>query len=171
MNLNSRVAVLTRAALLLALALLFQSIRLLFPIPPLASTFLIGSLMNACFLLAAGIVGMGPTLMIVFLVPIVAYFQQVLPLPIFIIPVALGNAIFIGIFLMGRHWKYWVNIVVAAASKAIFMYIAFSWLLNLLEIHVKIATGLLFIMSWPQFITGIIGGALAGIIKKRLRLL
>lgn len=168
---NSKVATLTRAALLLALALLFQSIRLLLPIPPFVSTFLIGSLMNTCFLLAAEIVGMGPALMIVFLVPIVAYFQQVLPLPIFIIPVALGNAIFIGIFLMGKHWKYWVNIGIAAVSKTIFLYAAFSWLLTFIAIPMKIATSLLFIMSWPQFITGIIGGALAGIIKKRLRLL
>lgn len=171
MSSNSRVAILTRAALLLTIALLFQSIRLLFPIPPFISTFLIGSLMNTCFILAAEIVGMGPTLMIVFLVPIVAYFQQVLPLPVFIIPVALGNAIFIGIFLMGRHWKYWVSIGIAAASKAIFMYVAFSWLLTFIAIPMKIATGLLFVMSWPQFITGIIGGVLAGIIKKRLRLL
>jgi hypothetical protein len=168
---RSNLSILTRTALLLALALLFQSIRLLIPIPPFLSTFLIGSLMNTCFLIAAEIVGMGPALMIVFLVPIVAYFQQVLPLPIFIIPVALGNAIFIGIFLMGRHWNYWVNIVIAAASKAIFMYAVFSWLLTFIAIPIKIATGLLFIMSWPQFITGVIGGFLAGIIKKRLRLL
>jgi hypothetical protein len=168
---RSNLSILTRTALLLALALLFQSIRLLIPIPPFLSTFLIGSLMNTCFLIAAEIVGMGPALMIVFLVPIVAYFQQVLPLPIFIIPVALGNAIFIGIFLMGRHWNHWVNIVIAAASKAIFMYAVFSWLLTFIAIPIKIATGLLFIMSWPQFITGVIGGFLAGIIKKRLRLL
>lgn len=166
-----KVAILTRTALLLALALLFQSIRLLIPIPPFLSTFLIGSLMNSCFLIAADMVGAGPAIVLVSLVPIVAYFQQVLPLPIFIIPVALGNAIFIGIFLIGKNQKYWMKILAAAAGKSIFMYVAFSWLLTFIAIPAKIAAGLLFIMSWPQFITGIMGGILAGMIKKRLTLL
>jgi len=92
-----KVAILTRTALLLALALLFQSIRLLIPIPPLLSTFLIGSLMNSCFLIAAEMAGAGPAIVLVSLVPIVAYFQQVLPLPIFIIPVA-------GIRMARKDW-------------------------------------------------------------------
>jgi hypothetical protein len=166
-----KIAILTRTALLLALALLFQSIRLLIPIPPFLSTFLIGSLMNSCFLIAADMVGAGPAIVLVSLVPIVAYFQQVLPLPIFIIPVALGNAIFIGIFLIGKKQKYWMKILAAAAGKSIFMYVAFSWLLTFIAIPAKIAAGLLFIMSWPQFITGIMGGILAGMIKRRLTLL
>lgn len=168
---RSKSTILTRAALLLSLALLFQSLRLMIPVPPMLSTFLIGSLMNACFLIAAEWVGAGPALLITFLVPIAAYFQQVLPLPIFIIPVALGNAIYIGVFLMGRRLQYWWKLSAAAASKMIFMYVAFHWLLTLIAIPGNIATGLLFIMSWPQLVTGIIGGILARIIKKRLKLL
>lgn len=168
---SSTSRILTRTALLLALVLLFQSLRLLIPISPFLSTFLIGSLINSCLLIAAEMVGVGPALVIVFLTPVVAYFQQVLPLPIFILPVALGNAIYIGIFRMGEHWKYWLSISVAAACKAAFMYFAFSWLLTLVEIPAKIAVGLLFAMSWPQFVTGLLGGLLANIIKKRLKLL
>jgi hypothetical protein len=168
---SSKSIILTRAALLLALALLFQSLRLVIPVAPMLSTFLIGSLINACLLVAAEWVGMRPALIIVFLVPMVAYFQQVLPLPIFIIPVALGNAIFIGLFLMARRLPLWLNLSVAAVSKMIFMYVSFSWLLTLIAIPSKLAAGLLFIMSWPQFATGIIGGILASIIKKRLKLL
>jgi len=168
---SSKSIILTRAALLLTLALLFQSLRFVIPVPPMLSNFLIGSLINACLLVAAEWVGVGPTLTIIFLVPIVAYFQQVLPLPIFIIPVALGNAIYIGLFLMGRRVQFWLNLSIAAASKAVFMYVAFCWLLTLIEIPTRIATGLLFIMSWPQFVTGIIGGILANIIKKRLKLM
>ncbi len=79
--------------------------------------------MNSCFLIAAEMAGAGPAIVLVSLVPIVAYFQQVLPLPIFIIPVALGNAIFIGIFLIGKNQKYWMKILAAAAAgKSIFMY-------------------------------------------------
>ena len=164
--------ILTRAALLLTLALLFQSLRFLIPLPPMLSTFLIGSLINACLLIAAEWVGEGAALIIAFLVPIAAYFQQVLPLPIFIIPVALGNAIYVKVFLMGKkRLHFWLNLGAAAAGKTIFMYAAFSWLLTLVFLPAKITAGLLFIMSWPQFVTGIIGGILTNIIKKRLKLL
>lgn len=168
---NAKSVILARASLLLALSLLFQSLRFVIPVPPILSMFLIGSLMNACLLVAVEWVGAGAALIISFLAPVVAYLQQLLPLPIFIIPVALGNAIYIGIFLMGRRLQFWLNLSAAAASKAIFMYVAFTWLLNLIAIPAQLAEGLLFIMSWPQFITGMIGGILAGIIKKRLKLL
>jgi len=168
---NNKYTILTRTALLLALTLVFQSLRFIIPIPVFLSTFLIGSLVNACLLVAVETVGLRPTLLIVFVAPIVAYFQQLLPLPIFIIPVALGNALYIGVFYVGKRWNLWLRLGIAASSKAVFMYVAFSWLLTLIAIPVKIATGLMLVMSWPQLVTGVIGGILASIIKKRLRLL
>jgi hypothetical protein len=168
---SSKSRILTRAALLLAVALLFQSLRFMVPVPPMLSTFLIGSLMNGCLLVATEWVGVEYALIIGFLVPVVAYFQEVLPLPVFIIPVALGNAIYIGVFSMGRRLQSFLSLSVAAACKTIFMYVAFSCLLTLITIPEKLGAGLLFIMSWPQFVTGIMGGILANIIKKRLKLL
>ncbi|MBP2628097.1 MAG: hypothetical protein H6Q68_2808 [Firmicutes bacterium] len=163
--------ILTRTALLLALTLVFQSLRFIIPIPVFASTFLIGSLVNACLLVAVETVGVKPALLIVLVAPIVAYFQQLLPLPIFIIPVVLGNAIYIGVFSIGKRWNPWLRIGVAASSKMAFMYAAFSWLLTLIDIPSKLAAGLMLVMSWPQFVTGVVGGILASIIKKRLQLL
>jgi len=169
---NIQYKILTRTGLLLALTLVFQSLRFIIPIPVFLSTFLIGSLVNACLLVAVETVGIQPTLLIVLVTPMVAYFQQLLPLPIFIIPVALGNAIYISVFSLGKRWSSsWLQISAAASSKMIFMYIAFSWLLTLLAIPAKLATGLMLVMSWPQLITGVVGGILASIIKKRLHLL
>lgn len=168
---NTRYTIVTRTGLLLALTLVFQSLRFIIPIPVFFSTFLIGSLVNACLLVAVETVGIRPALLIVLITPIVAYFQQLLPLPIFIIPVALGNAIFIGIFSRTKKWNSWLGIGVAASSKMVFMYATFSWLLTLLAIPAKLAAGLMLVMSWPQFVTGVVGGILASIIKKRLRLL
>lgn len=168
---NKKYTILTRTALLLALALVFQSLRLIIPIPVFLSTFVIGSLVNACLLVAVETVGVKPALMIVSITPIVAYFQQLLPLPIFIIPVALGNAIYIGIFWVGKRWQSWLRIGAAALSKGVFMYAAFSWLLTLIAIPAKVATGLMLVMSWPQVVTGVVGGILASIIRKRLQML
>jgi hypothetical protein len=168
---NPKAAILTRAALLLALTLLFQSLRLMIPMPPFLSTILIGSLMNTCLLVATGAVGFRFTLMIVMVAPVVAYFQQVLPLPMFIVPVAVGNSIYIGLFLIGHKWRFWLRIGVIALAKAIFMYGSFTWLLTFIAIPSKVAAGLLFIMSWPQLVTGIIGGIISASIIKRLKLL
>jgi len=168
---NKKYTILTRTALLLALTLVFQSLRFIIPIPVLFSTFLIGSLVNACLLVAGETVGARPALLIALIAPIVAYFQQLLPLPIFIIPVALGNAIYIGVFSIGTRWNSWLRLGVAALSKTLFMYIVFSWLLTLISIPTKLATGLMLVMSWPQFVTGVVGAILANIIKKRLQLL
>lgn len=161
--------ILTRAALLLALTLTFQSLRYFIPIPMFLSTFLIGSLVNACLLVALETVGAKPAFSIGLIAPLVAYFQQLLPLPIMILPVALGNAIYIGIFLSGKRWKSWLQIGIAGLSKAVFMYSAFSWLVVFVEIPLKLASPLLFVMSWPQFVTGVMGGILASILKKRLQ--
>ncbi|WP_378956383.1 hypothetical protein [Pelosinus sp. sgz500959] len=160
---------LTRAALLLALTLTFQSLRYFVPIPIFLSTFLIGSLVNACLLVALEMIGPKPALAIGFIAPVIAYFQQLLPLPIMILPVALGNAIYIGVFFSGVRWQSWLRIGVAGLSKAVFMYGAFSWLLMLIAIPAKLASSLLFVMSWPQFVTGVVGGLLASIVKKRLQ--
>jgi hypothetical protein len=160
---------LTRAALLLALTLLFQSLRLLIPIPAVATTFIIGSLVNACLLLAAYFSGFGPAFAIAVLAPVVAYFQQMLFVPIFIIPVALGNIIYISLslFLIKRK-NGGVGIVVAASTKAVFMFGSCTWLAAWLILPEKVAAGLLFVMSWPQAVTGIAGGWIAYSAGKRL---
>lgn len=159
---------LTRTALLLALTLLFQSLRLFIPLPAVATTFIIGSLVNACLLLAAYFVGPGPAFMIAVLAPAVAYFQQMLFVPVLIIPVALGNIIYISLFLFLSKKNNAVGVVLAALSKAVFVFGACTWLVGWLLLPEKIAAGLLFVMSWPQAVTGIAGGWIAHSVWKRL---
>ena len=166
---NKQYAVLTRTALLLSLTLLFQSLRFIIPIPAFLSTFLIGSLVNACLLIATETIGVRAAFMIGFLAPIVAYMQQLLPLPILILPVALGNGIYIAVFFVGRKYPY-LRIGSAAISKSIFMYVSFSWLFSFIAIPATVATSILFIMSWPQLITGAVGGILTILITRRLSL-
>lgn len=159
--------IITRAALLLALTLVFQSLRLMIPIPPLVSTFIIGSLVNTCLLLALTTSGKGPALVIAVVAPVVAYLQQLLPLPVFILPIAGGNILFVYLFALLSKQR-WAAIISAAGAKTLFLYYSFLYLLDFIMIPSKIAAGLLFVMSWPQFITGVIGGVLATIITKRL---
>lgn len=168
---NRKYILITRAGLLLALTLVFQSLRFIIPIPPFLSVFLIGSLVNTCLLVAEETVGMKYALIIACSAPIVAYFQQLLPLPIFIIPVVLGNVIYILVFSIGIKYKMWLGICAAAISKSVFMYAAFVWLFTMIAIPGQMSASLLFIMSWPQLITGVIGGIVSRVIKRKLQLL
>jgi len=168
---NQKNTMITRAALLLALTLVFQSLRFIIPIPPFLSVFLIGSLVNACLLVAVETVGIKYAFFIACSAPIIAYFQQLLPLPILIIPVIIGNGIYILVFKIGAKWKGSLGICVAAISKSTFMYVAFTWLVTMIAIPTQMTAGLMFVMSWPQLITGVIGGMLAKVIKRKLQLL
>ena len=47
----------TRTGLLLAATIILQGLRLVIPVPPQVSMFVIGSLVNTCFVLAVLVVG------------------------------------------------------------------------------------------------------------------
>ncbi|WP_094605049.1 hypothetical protein SPSIL_030950 [Sporomusa silvacetica DSM 10669] len=161
--------IITRTALLLALTLLFQSLRFFIPLPPLLSTFIIGSLVNSSLLIAAEKAGLWPALVIAAVTPLVAYFQMLLPLPVFILPVALGNAAYICLFLFARIWGRIPGTVLATAGKTGFLYLVFTWLLTFIAIPSKLAAGIMLAMSWPQLVTGALGGLLASLVVKRIR--
>lgn len=159
----------TRTALLLALALVFQSLRFVIPVPIIASTFLIGALVNTCLLIALQTAGRGPAFLIACITPMVAYFQQLLPLPVFIIPIAMGNSLYVWLFSkLLRIGPVWPAIGGAALGKAAFLFLAFSRLLMFINLPPAISAGLLFVMGWPQLITGVVGGILAYWVGKRL---
>ena len=159
----------TRAALLLALTILFQSLRLFIPMPAVFSTFLIGSLVNACLLVTIDTVGLWPALMIGAAAPVVAWFQQLLPVPVFIFPVAFANLIYVTIFFALRGNMPWFGLVVAATAKTLLLTMSITWLLTFVNLSPQVSAAIVFVMSWPQFVTAIIGGLLAHYVTKRLQ--
>jgi hypothetical protein len=161
--------IITRAALLLALTLLFQSLRFFIPVPPFLSTFIIGSLVNSALLIAAEKIGLWPALMIAAVAPVVAYFQQLLPLPVFIVPVALANVLYICLFLSVLRWGRVLAVFLGTIGKAGFLYGAFVWLLTFIAVPPKLAAAIMLAMSWPQLVTGVLGGFLASLVGRRIR--
>ena len=86
---------LVRGALLVALALALQSLRLVLPMPQLLSTFIIGTLVHMMLVLTLQLGGLKTALLLAFLLPLTAYVQGQVLLP-FLIPVIwLGNFIFV----------------------------------------------------------------------------
>ena len=160
---------LTRTALIAALLLTFQSLRLLLPLPPLASTLLIGTLVNACLLLSAASGGYRGLAALSVLAPLIAYLQQLLPLPIFIPLIAGGNFFFGSLYLLLRQKSSLFKLLIPPLGKMLFLWGGVTFLLSLLALPEFLQRLLGLLLSWPQFITSLAGLLLAQLVLKRLR--
>lgn len=160
---------LTRAALLLSIMLLAQSLRLVLPLPPFISMFVIGSVVNACLLLTVEYSGWKAALVLAFVAPLAAYFQQMLPLPVLMLPVAAANAGYVFGYATKRLWGRWGALVLATLAKAALLYLTATILTGWLELPPKIVSLLSLMFGWPQLITGLGGGILCFIIRKRIK--
>lgn len=163
---NSR---LVRGALLVALALALQSLRLVLPMPQLLSTFIIGTLVHMMLVLTLQLGGLKTALLLAFLLPLTAYVQGQVLLP-FLIPVIwLGNFIFV---LLVRQFKgrHKLALCVPPVTKACVMLLAAWAALSFLALpNPALRKTVMFAMSVPQLLTAVAGILLAKQVKKRLR--
>lgn len=160
---------LVRGALLVALALALQSLRLALPMPQLLSTFIIGTLVHMMLVLTLQLGGLKTALLLAFLLPLTAYVQGQVLLP-FLIPVIwLGNFIFV---LLVRQFKgrHKLALCVPPVSKACVMLLAAWAALSFLALpNPVLRKTVMFAMSVPQLLTAVAGILLAEQVKKRLR--
>ena len=159
---------LVRGALLVALALALQSLRLVLPMPQLLSTFIIGTLVHMMLVLTLHN-GLKTALLLAFLLPLTAYVQGQVLLP-FLIPVIwLGNFIFV---LLVRQFKgsRTLSLCVPPVAKACVMLLAAFAALSFLALpNPALRKTVMFAMSVPQLLTAVAGILLAEQVKKRLR--
>lgn len=160
---------LVRGALLVALALALQSLRLVLPMPQLLSTFIIGTLVHMMLVLTLQFNGLKTALLLAFLLPLTAYVQGQVLLP-FLIPVIwLGNFIFV---LLVRQFKdsRKLSLCVPSVAKACVMLLAAWVALSFLALpNPALRKTVMFAMSVPQLLTAVAGILLAEQVKKRLR--
>lgn len=160
---------LVRGALLVALALALQSLRLVLPMPQLLSTFIIGTLVHMMLVLTLQLGGLKTALLLAFLLPLTAYVQGQVLLP-FLIPVIwLGNVIFV---LLVRQFKgrHKLALCVPPVAKAcVMLLVAWAALSFLALPNPALRKTVMFAMSVPQLLTAVAGILLAEQVKKRLR--
>lgn len=161
---------LVRGALLVALALALQSLRLVLPMPQLLSTFIIGTLvLHMMLVLTLQLSGLKTALLLAFLLPLTAYVQGQVLLP-FLIPVIwLGNFIFV---LLVRQFKdsRKLSLSIPPLAKACVMLLAAWAALSFLALpNPALRKTVMFAMSVPQLLTAVAGILLAEQVKKRLR--
>lgn len=154
---------LVRGAMLIALTVVLQSLRLFIPLPPMASMFFIGTLVNMMLAVTVCLAGLKPALLAVVLLPFFAYLQGQLPIPLLIPVVTGGNAVFVLIC----HWAWQRGLMLAPLAKTICMFTSSLVLLKVLALPEKMVFAIGFMMGWPQMITGICGILLARLITKR----
>lgn len=159
---------LVRGALLVALALALQSLRLVLPMPQLLSTFIIGTLVHMILVLTLQLGGLKTALLLAFLLPLTAYVQGQVLLP-FLIPVIwLGNFIFV---LLVRQFKgrRKLSLLMPPLAKACVMLLAAWAALSFLALpNPALRKTVMFAMSVPQLLTAVAGILLAEQVKKRL---
>jgi hypothetical protein len=163
-------------AMLLALTIVFQNLRLLIG-TGFHSQLIIGSLVNAALVIAVGIINIYAGLIISIIAPIVAYAQSQIP-PIFpyLIPIiAVGNALIVICYNFFKDKKQYLGIIIGALLKWAFLYYGVTKMLNIVKGTIpdnkfdKIAATLSFGFSWPQLITALVGGFIAIIVIKNLK--
>ncbi len=158
----------TQTGLLLAATLILQGLRLFIPVPPQVSMFVIGSMVNACLVLAVLRVGWRSGVVVAAVTPVFAWLEGMLPFFPFIFPVAAGNSAFVfSVFLLRRAGL--PGLYGAALIKAGAMYGSFCLLFGLAAFPPAVSHVMLTVMSWPQIVTGLLGGTLGYAVNKRIR--
>lgn len=151
---NDKVYFLTKASMLLAVALLFQFIKL--------GQYFTGTGINATLVIAASLCGPVWAGAIGMLTPLSALVLGVLPPAILpIVPfIIASNILYVIAFYFLRNKNEYVAIGAAAIVKFALLYIVVNYFITKVPAPIKIA------MSFPQLITALTGGILAVLILR-----
>ena len=163
---NKRLA---RGALLIALALALQSLRLVIPLPQLVSTFVIGSLVHMMLALSWRLGSLGVALLLSLLLPLTAYMQGQVLLPLLIPVICVGNAVFVYLVQLFSGNR-WLTLLVPPLAKAVLMGVAAWCVVNIVALpNPALRRTIMFAMSVPQLVTAVIGILLARQVVLRLK--
>lgn len=153
-------------SLFLAIALLLQNARLLFPLLPApANQFLIGSLLHLVMALSIFRTKSPWAAAVGILLPISAFLSGYLLVAAMIPVIAAGNVVYI--LLVGR-WQKSALIFLVPVLKALLLFTGAQGVIYFLSLPPPLAGMLSFMMSWPQIVTGTAGILAARSLSARL---
>ena len=156
---------LTRSALCLAVASIVQALRVILPLPPIASMLLIGTVVNLCLCFAVWGSGILYAGIICLLLPLFAFLQGHLPLLPMVAVVFLGNLVFCLVVQQQKRWKHYVF---APLLKAVTLWSCTGIICNLLHVPWQAKNLLQISMGIPQWTTALLGVTVAALLWKRL---
>jgi riboflavin transporter len=132
--------------------------------------WLTGPTVNAALFIATVILGPGRAILLGLMPSTVALSAGLLPFALApMVPfIMLGNVIMILIFHFLYKKNYFLGLSVAAFLKFAFLHQTVTWLMSRFLANKLVAT-LSVMMSWPQFVTAIIGGLAAYAFLKQIK--
>lgn len=156
----------TRTGVLLAIALVFQFVKL----PAPFGQWITGPAVNAVLILAAAYVGLSGGILIGLLTPLFAFLAGVITIPppiaVFIIPmIMIANMVLVLVFHFARRINNYVGVILAAPAKFLTFYLALHYVLVWLT--VKLPEPLVVAFGVTQLFTALIGGLIAALIISR----
>lgn len=156
---------LARIAILLAIAVVVQQLRILLPIPTPITTLMIGTIVNCILILAVQFTSLSWALRLALVLPCIAFVQGHL-FATFQIPIVfISNGLYVWVY--SKLQKKSV-LIIAPLVKTLAMAVGIVIVVKLFGMDNRIISNLIFIMCWAQFITGILGLALARVIDNRM---
>ncbi|MGI6113781.1 MAG: ECF transporter S component [Mahellales bacterium] len=155
----------TRTALLLALAVLFQTVfRVILP-EPTVNVFIVGTLVNAVLLIATASVGILGGVAVSVLTPVIALLQGHVALVWMVPIIAAGNCILVIIYGLLTKRNSYLAFITGAVVKFIFLYFGIKASFQFI-MGAPVPFPASFLYSWPQLVTAVLGGVVAmGIIR------
>lgn len=153
------------SALLLAAALCIQSLRLVLPLPPILSMFIIGTGVNLILLLLAYRVNPKGAIIASVALPVTAFLQGQLPLFVFCPAVAIANIIFVS---LAARWRANRKVWLTPLFKAGALYLMSWGIVLVAEFPAPMTHTILFMMGFGQLITAIIALVLEKKIENRI---
>ena len=174
MNQNIKVQKITRTAILLAIAIVFQMAgKYMGP----NNNFIVGPAVNAVLFVATAVTGLWGGAAISVLAPLISAITNkaaIAPIILAYSPfIAAGNFILVLTFYLLMKKNQITAVIAASVLKAAFLFATIKgfihFLTPVLDIPSKVATVLVGLFSWPQVVTAVIGGTIALFIIKILK--
>ena len=163
--LNLKTRQLARGALLLALGVMFQQLRLLIPLPEPMMTFIIGSLVNTCLALSSVYTSRLLAWVVCVALACIAFLQGHI-IGALVPVIALGNGMFVEMLLIPGEKK--VRYVGAPCAKTLVMLIGLCGVFYMLHFPMPMVWKMLSVFIPTQFFTGLVGVLLADTIADRI---
>lgn len=154
---NNKLNLLTKSAVLLAIALVFQLVKL--------GQLVTGTAINTVLITAVGMCGLPWAAAIGLITPVMAVLLGVQPpATIVLVPfIIAGNILYVVVFGVVQKHNSFIGVIAAAFAKFLLLYAAVNIIITKLPAPIKLA------FSFPQLITALAGGILAVIIIKVLK--
>jgi hypothetical protein len=151
---KGKLNLLTKAAVLLAIAIVFQLVKM--------GQYVTGTGINAVLIAAVGVCGLPWAAAIGIMTPMLAVLLGVQPPPtIVLVPfIMAGNVVYVVLFRILRRYNDYIGIIGAALAKFMLLYTAANVIVGKLPAPIKLA------FSFPQLITAVSGGVIAMILLR-----